>query len=184
MLTVPSLDLAQNLTDWSLKLPCLGNCTVPARPNDLSQLDFEGDAATDEMLPAARATHTTATSNALDESPPPIDGAFPVDVWFGTRFLDSWRDEVQIGLEHATGNQNLNIVITQKSRFKKKPPAPKGTEGFPKQLQRWSSGLHAHVHSTHTARHPGTDTTLIRQLSDDRLSGQDVLADRRGVLQR
>src|SRR5207244_8778173 len=39
-------------------------------------------------------------------------------------------------------------------------------------------------HVAHAARHPGTGRLLLRRLGDDRLGGQDVLGDRRGVLQR
>src|SRR6266566_7532752 len=46
-----------------------------------------------------------------------------------------------------------------------------------------SGSLH-HVHAAHATRHAGTRTSLLGRLGDDRLSGEDVLRDRRGVLER
>src|SRR6266581_1114086 len=46
-----------------------------------------------------------------------------------------------------------------------------------------SGSLH-HVHAAHATRHAGTRTSLLWRLGDDRLRGEDVLRDRRGVLKR
>src|SRR3954462_11694647 len=52
-------------------------------------------------------------------------------------------------------------------------------------LNRTRAGsLHHPAHVAHAAAHPGAGRLLLRGLGDDRLGRQDVLRDRRGVLQR
>ena len=69
------------------------------------------------------------------------------------------------------------VVRRQRKGAALRPPASSCS-----QLPRGEVALHHPAHVRHAAAHSGA--CLLRSLGDDRLGGEDVLRDRRGVLQR